>query len=41
MNAAQISAGYVAPNTEMPPTLVIGVSAFGSPIHTAVVSCGV
>src|SRR5258706_4346533 len=36
-----MSAEYVAQNPEMPPRLVIGVSASGSPIDTAVVICGV
>ena len=40
VNACQIRAGYVPPNTSMPPTSVIGTAASGAPIHTAVASCG-
>src|SRR3954465_10007586 len=41
MKVRQILAGYVAPNTLIPPTFVIGVNPLGSPIHTAAVYCGV
>ena len=41
MKALHIWAGKLPPTTLMPATLVIGTSPDGSPIHTAVASCGV
>src|SRR4029079_17535689 len=41
MNCRQILAGYVAPNTVIPPTFVIGISPDGFPIQTAAVNWGV
>src|SRR5437773_6911103 len=42
MKSCQIAAGIVPPYTEgTPMTFCNGISAFGQPIHTHVVSCGV